>query len=390
MKNIHAKKITLRRSSLAFSAFMLIYLFDSISYGILETFNINLPVGFAGILITFTLIPFFVFSENHHVKSRVALAFLLLLPIIPAYLSGRGSFFDVYLWLRALSFFALGYYFLLFMSRLGYKSNIFFSSLLMFVGACFLLLYFENTSENYLRTSNGIMVYSFFMLSILKRRVSFLIVSAITIIVLYSLESRFSFFAFIFSASCLFFARHGLTKKIFIATLSIPFSFAIFTWLKSQYENVVNIHNHRFLRLIFESNHDTSLQGREKLFSKAIDIFNKHPIIGDYKYYIEQGLNGSYAHNAFSFWAEMGIIGIAISFVLLFLIAKSAFLSCKLIRQSPPYISFVFLSSIAALLGMLLAKSYVWLSLYFFSGLCYSFLTLPKNGSSTLDVEFPS
>lgn len=380
----HENKLLVKKSSLAFLAFILIYLFDPLSYGILGNLNINIPTGFIGILISFFLIPYFLFSEKGNAKKRMWIAFILLFPVFSAYLSGRGELHDIYFWVRALGFFVIGYYFLLFLKNFECSAKCFFLAIFFLVITCSFFIFFDDLSENYLRTSNGLMIFSFFVISLSRRKDILLIIAAITLIALYSLGSRFSFFAFAIATSFLFFIKYSFSKKIIVALLSIPFSASIFIWLKHQYEEVSNIHNHRFLRLLFEKNNDTSLQGREELLSKAINIFANNPLVGDYKYYLDQGLSGAYAHNAISFWAEMGVIGITISIFFFVIATKSAFLSYKIIKQSPLYFSFVFLSSITVLLGMLLAKSYVWLSLYFFSGLCYSFLIrLKKDENKT-------
>lgn len=66
--------------------------------------------------------------------------------------------------------------------------------------------------------------------------------------------------------------------------------------------------NNRVVQLLSDFSADQSVREREFVFEHALDVIEKNPIFGDYGYFVE----GFYAHNFVSAWAELGLFGFAL------------------------------------------------------------------------------
>ncbi len=144
-----------------------------------------------------------------------------------------------------------------------------------------------------------------------------------------------------------------------IAGVGVAFAYTYFLALE-------NVHQHRLLRLFFSSSLDTSLAARLPLNAQAWSVFKENPVLGDYQYYAATGSQGGYAHNFLSLWSELGMLGVAISVVMIGT-ALRAVGRCRR-RVDEAKIGFAFVTAVALVLGMLFAKSYHWTVMYFVFG----------------------
>lgn len=382
--------IKVKKSQIAFFAFLFVFMLDSISYGLLSYFSIQIPIGMVGILLSFVLVFFFIFKKGSFLYGRLGVSILLFFPIVLAYVSGRGSAEDIYFWFRALAIFSAGFYFLFFISQVS-KNNLNINLyIFLLVFACMLFIFNKQQGENYLRVSDGIVLFSLFVLSLLKDKFVYLFVVAFTCVSLYFIGSRFGLISYSFAVFLLFFLRFSIRKRFFVTVFSLIPAAVLYQWMLYEYVRIDNIHSNRLLRLFFESENDTSLQGRDLLLQKALEVFKNNYFLGDYKYYLDGGGTGGYAHNFISYWAELGVVGILISFIFLYFAIKSLFVSYRKNNYNNQLYSFVFLTSIVLILGMLFAKSYMWTTSYFLSGLFYSFLNMVKIDENHLPPPAPS
>jgi len=100
-----------------------------------------------------------------------------------------------------------------------------------------------------------------------------------------------------------FFARRRLSIAVFALTLaSLFFVFS---------DNLVQLlPGNRSLQLL-DVSRSTSWEGRQFLFSGALRTIADHPLLGDYGSYMRTAGAGSYAHNIFSAWVDLGFVGFA-------------------------------------------------------------------------------
>jgi hypothetical protein len=66
--------------------------------------------------------------------------------------------------------------------------------------------------------------------------------------------------------------------------------------------------DNRALELL-DLSHSSSWEDRKILFAHALKTIAAHPIFGDYGSYVAIGGRGSYAHNIFSAWVDLGFFG---------------------------------------------------------------------------------
>jgi hypothetical protein len=360
-----------KKSHIAFVAFLLIFVMDAYSYAFF--YEQRLPIGFMGVLLAFLLVPFFISQRSHGFYGQQAIALLILFPIIFAYISGKGNVSDIYFWFKALSFFVMGYYFVKILYQPASSLDFTVTTTLLFF-LCVLIVIYGVEGENYLRVSDAVILFSFYVISSVRSRALYVAIMSVTIMALYLIGSRFGLVSYLVAVSALFFIRLKFTGRFLLLALSVPIVFIAYSFLYDQFLLVDNINNNRLLRLIFETDQDTSLIARLTYHENAIQIFKQSYLIGDYKYYLDQGSTGEYAHNFLSFWSELGFLGVLISFLFFYLTSKTLIISYNEIRNEKRLYGFLFLITVYFIFAFLLAKSYTWMPLYFIVGVCFSYL----------------
>lgn len=366
---------------LACLIFFLIYVFDVWSYVVGGYYGLSVPVGFLGILMSFLLLMLLLI-EKRGGMAKYVFVISLWAPILAAYGSGRFAYADVYFWMRASALFAFGYYFFGFIKNVGFGFFGLMALRLFFLGSGALLLFFfvgdarsgrAEDASNYLRVADALMLSSFLLVVYSESKMSAIIQFCFSCVFLYFAGSRFGLVVFFLSTGLLFFLVWGVKTKFLMVFLA-PFAiFVGYHFASSLFEGLSSVHDNRFLRLLFSSDQDTSLLGRSMMMNRAVEVFSDNYFWGDYRYYSDQGVEGHYAHNFMSFWAEMGILGIVLTLMIFYVGIKSISASWKYLRDSEVH-KLTFLIAITLLLGIVLAKSYYWNVMYFLVGFLFGFV----------------
>lgn len=152
----------------------------------------------------------------------------------------------------------------------------------------------------YLMLSDCYAILSLLLMST-RRRAQFFIFFVISFWVLFFLNSRFSFIAFIISSLAVTFVRNKVIAiSIFLISVISIFLLSplIIDFLGA---------DHRMIRLFLFEN-DSSLSGRLGLFQQEWDFLSGNWVFGRYMYdVVATGVTGNYAHNYLSFLSAYGL-----------------------------------------------------------------------------------
>lgn len=352
-------------STLGFIIFLLILPMDALATLLERAYGFNIPLGMIGIMIAFFSAPLMVNEKGFALKLLLVFFLLFLALVIPVSVSSESGLGDYYFWARAAALFYAGFFFGYWIWR-GPAQVSFLFICLLFLLLLFVSHFFSLQDMNYLRLSNGALILSFLLLSVVRSKYLFLIVCLISLVTLYNFESRFSLIAFSLSVFFLLFLQLRSWLKLLYLFFVTIISFLLY-WVGYYLTlDVNNIHNYRLLRLIYASDQDTSLNARSNLLSDATDVFLNNPLLGSYRYYADSGV-GDYAHNFMSFWSELGLFGIIFSSMVLAVSLLTLKLVTKLKLDS--FGKFLILINTCLILGVVFAKSYHWQMIYYFSGI---------------------
>ena len=99
----------------------------------------------------------------------------------------------------------------------------------------------------------------------------------------------------------IFYAKHRFPMLILVLALASIYAF---------YSNylITLLPNNRVLELM-DLSQSRSWDDRKLLFTHALESITAHPLLGDYGSYVANGGAGSYAHNIFSAWVDLGFFG---------------------------------------------------------------------------------
>ena len=365
----------LRKSTLGLVVFLLIFPLDSIFYFLGDFTGFDVPVGILGIVLAGLCIPCFSKDLGLPLIGFFTYALLVLFLIIVTVASSNSSWLDLYFWLRAVALFVSGYLVYKFFVEFNVKKYLplFY---FIFLVLLFISIAFEIPDEtNYLRVSGGALLLSLFILAIEDSRFRVLIFIPLVFLMLYKFESRFSIISFFFAVLCYVFVISGRFTRLSLL-IFIPLSMMVGYQIGNYYfQELDSIHAVRLLRLIYETENDTSLNARSELSSEALNIFTENPLLGEFKYYRSGGSGGGYAHNFLSYWAEFGLIGIFFTLFAFFAFIFSFLKSLCLLKLKRPGPRAAFLCSVVFVLGFLFAKSYVWSYTYWFIGFSLGFIS---------------
>lgn len=369
-------------SYIAFFIFLIFNFFDFVFYSLSNRFGIYVPVGFAGVLMSFLLLAkVVVFNSKDKLKFSL-LALFFLLPSLILILSRYSEVKDIYLWFKMASSYAFGLFFARYLLAYGSKDKTFL--FFIFVVSVFFLLfliadYSVEEHENYLRIAISFSFLSILLLSFVKRVYHQILIFIVSVVCLYSIGSRFALLSYVF---CFVFMNLYFSKNIklfmWFCFLSVLL-FVVYKFALSAYLELESIHSNRFLRLVFERENDTSLNSRNYLSEWAWEVFKKNVWFGEYKYYRAIESEGSYAHNFISYWAELGVLGMLMS-AFIFVINIRALLSLRADFRGPNrvFVKFLTMAILVQMLGFLFAKYYGWGITYFVTGMSFFYLSLRK------------
>jgi hypothetical protein len=141
----------------------------------------------------------------------------------------------------------------------------------------------------------------------------------------------------------------------------------------------------RILQL-FDLSHASSWEARDFLFHHALQTISAHPFLGDYASYAAFYGPGSYAHNIFSAWVDLGLFGFVyflcmVVLPMCFLFSDLGFRNKK-IRQEEFLLTFVLMLS--ALLLLFTAKNFTYMLTGAALGRYAAYSSIKVTGTRTL------
>lgn len=362
------RRLRISAQSFAMIGFMLLYPLDIVTLAVESATGLWLPSGSLGIAIGLVLLPWLMRGRGRVLAWRLGSTLLLLTPILLAASSGRFEWSDVYHWARAAALFSLGYFFIKWLGEHPRGAP----AIKLAMLACGALCLFmprqlaEAAGGNYLRVADAMMLIAFATLATCRSLGLYWTVAGISVLCLLFVDSRFSIVATCIAVASLGLLRNRPPARMALVLLSIPIMSVGGLLVYMYFLAINNIHEHRLLRLFLSPDLDTSLAVRLTLNAQAWSVFEENPILGDYHYYTAPVAQGGYAHNFLSLWAELGIVGVAISAVMIGTALRT--MGRYRLRLSEANIGFAFLTAVALVLGMLFAKSFHWTVMYFAFG----------------------
>ncbi|WP_180161122.1 O-antigen ligase [Acinetobacter sp. YH12064] len=375
--------LKIKKESLGFLFFLMIYPLDFISYMISSNWGLEIPIGFVGSLISIFIFLFFYFFISSK-RNLIIYIFVCVFAVFMGYLmwiSNNANLLDYFYLLKISGAFCCGILFFSFLRKTDAKKikNI----ILFFWILMFLLIFNFDLGENYLRLSDAFALVCLLYISMLdkiKYQVLFLILSVMG---LYFLESRAGLLLFLLSVVPLIFLKNNFLK--FSLVLS-PIVLLAYYYILRLNESILNYNDNRFLRLIFSTDSDTSLNERKYLNEMGWETFLSNKFVGDFGYYKYSLGEGSYAHNYISFLAEFGVLGlfILVAFLIFCLISLFKLYTSKTIF----YFDYIVLSFILfGLFGVLFAKSFYWLYFFFCFGVIFSYYSSFRSNGNVRKVS---
>lgn len=354
---------------LAFFAFLLIFPLDYIAYVSSSVISFGFPIGFLGTVLSFILIG--IFFLNKKIKfTDIYMCGLLGGFVFFILLSQNSLAVDYLFWFKTVGIFFTG---MILVDYFNQKNNTAIKYVIGFLFLVMSLLVLKYSPDgNYLRLSDAFVLTSLFLISYQKRFFLTLITIAISGYALYLIGSRAGLMIYSLIAVILIYIKFGFIRfSIFIP----PVIYALILFIIELNSTMVRYGDNRFLRLIFDSEEDTSLNVRKELNEFGYNTFLQNPILGDFGIYRRFYGEGAYAHNYLSFLSDFGIWGGVFLFILIWFYIRFCILN---FRVRTDYNIFIFSTSTFGILGVAVAKSYYWLIPFFALGLLYRAISTKK------------
>lgn len=358
---------------LGFICFIFIYALDAIKV-LSDKFLFILPFGFIGLILSlFLVVPFFYLKRDNFLNGWILSFFTIVIALIV--LSISSTYFE---WLD------LWNYFKLFIAApiVGYFTAMFFAiekvtkkvmnliiTILLVLSILVFIFHFNRNNfldTNYLRFAESIFLISVFLMVYLKNTTHKIILTILTLVLLFLSESRFVLFSFII-ISFVYFSLYSLKSLLLLYFLV----FIVLGFVLIYDYNLLA--DSRFARILFNTSQDTSLNARSELLEKGFSISEFYTISGRYAYFREE-CTGCYAHNFLSLWFEFGFIGVCFILYLLysfFMGFSKLFKKFIIKRMINNFEMFYFLLSIHVLIGFIISKHWSYFTLFFVLGMTF-------------------
>lgn len=227
---------------------------------------------------------------------------------------------------------------------------------------------------NYLRLADTFVFCSFGVISYCNSKLLIILSFLLSIISLFLITSRFAIFCYIFFAFPVILYRF---KKIGIMLLSIVV-FLIFLLNNNFLINSI-FSNSRIGSLIFNPTKDGSLLARVEQISLGMNAIRNNWFIGDFKGQLLHGSYGSYIHNIFSYWRQYGLIPFLLFLCILILTWVYYFFNVNYYKNNKSFLILTFLCLIYVTTGVLFAKSFVYIKVYYSIGIALSLSRINKD-----------
>lgn len=207
----------------------------------------------------------------------------------------------------------------------------------------------------YLTLSDCYAIVALLALVSVRRRAHFVALFVISFWVLFFLNSRFSFLAFVLACVAVMFVRNKVAA-VCVFLLSTMLLLILGPWLVDLLGS-----DHRMVRLFLFEN-DSSLSGRMELLQQEWEFLSGNWALGRYMYdVVATGVTGNYAHNYLSFLSAygvgpaLGLIGIIVAGLMSGVFGA--------IRQH--HVQTVLAVSFFCLFGIVAARSYLYPYIWF-------------------------
>lgn len=358
----------LLRSRITLIAFLCLFPLDAVFYTFRTVYGVRLPpVGLPmALMIWVLLLPHIRLIKGK--KLDPILVFVAFL-ISGAFCASFSPFFD-YQWLPLyfwyVTFLVLGYHFsqvILLKDQLTKRLIVTFS---LFSSTVLILILkdgflYSVYTFNYLRTASSIFYISLLSITITKNRTLIFFIYIATAVAFFYINSRTSFYLWL-SLPMLFFIvsfRFSVRTAVYGLVLAL-ITFLI--WRNIDYLEIDS--NIRIFRLIFNSEQDTSLQGRLFANSAGWEQIIDNPILGYYNGFLVYADEGLYIHNILSYWHQFGLLAFVFLLVMIGFAVNKAF-------NLPNHVMGIYLklSLVTSIIGLIMAKSFASNDIFFLIGL---------------------
>ncbi|KAA0889512.1 O-antigen ligase [Pusillimonas sp. ANT_WB101] len=207
----------------------------------------------------------------------------------------------------------------------------------------------------YLTLSDCYAIVSILFLLGRRQKIESLAIFAVSLWVLFFLNSRFSFIAFILTCFFIMACRNKL-QAVVLACIAVLLLAALGPTIVS-----VLGPDHRMVRL-FLFHHDSSMSERVVLLYQELNFLRENWVLGHYMYdVVATGGTGNYAHNYLSFLSAYGIgPAIVLIFLLLSFVLKGLIQGGRNNHFEAAYAMMIF-----SLLGIIAARSYLYPYIWF-------------------------
>ncbi|GEM_PF-5730550 len=211
------------------------------------------------------------------------------------------------------------------------------------------------TNKGYQFWADSYALTSIFTISLIhgwgkKRDIKIYLIFFISIIVLYALHSRTTFYAYAIVIMAYIYLTQN--RKVFYSTTVFLLSVATLLFILNP-----EIFQNRMLGIVFGEN-DSSLDSRLFMFLSGGKDILEHPISGNFGGQVyEFGYVGYYIHNLLSYWRQFGIISFLILLILLSKVSKFNLKTLKFEKSLDNNELFIYLMFIQVIVSMIFARS---------------------------------
>lgn len=224
----------------------------------------------------------------------------------------------------------------------------------------FSLIKDEEMTAIYLEMGKGYATLSMLALYVTKkRRFLSLLITLVSIMVLFFINSRASLYIYILTLIFPMIYYQYYRLAIVVGCVLLFFLLPFFV-------DMDMLMNSRVLRLILHLDQDTSLHARNLFMQQELSALWEHWFWGDYFGYYKRWSLGGYIHNYLSFWAQYGLIPFIMICFLIFYSLKVHIRYFFKYKEKVMFQNMVFLYALVLIIG---ASAYMNTEIWFVLGL---------------------
>lgn len=206
----------------------------------------------------------------------------------------------------------------------------------------------------YLAIADALAVASLWVLAIIKRFRSFVVLGLLVGLLLLATYSRIALAAFLVALCVMAWLRFGAGKSLATVTAVIGIPTGIFAYGTP----TGDLSAWRMARLITDPSSDTSLEARQQHLEQGLERLSDHWMLGTFGGEIlDGGGRGTYIHNILGFWDAYGILYFT---VLVFLIGVTGIMMIQVVTRAREISAFPVALFVFCVISSITARSYVW------------------------------